>query len=100
MLFHYNNFGIHLKFLIFVHYYFILFAIRAMQSSHDNGVNKESVIVLSCSLHHRLHSQMTPSCVVDCRIVRQSTNEDSAIVLLLSAPSLIAFSNDSPVLCG
>ena len=71
-----------------------------MQSSHDNGVNKESVIVLSCSLHHRLRSQMTPSCAVDCCIVWQPTKEGSVIVSLLSAPSLIAFSNDSPVLCG
>jgi hypothetical protein len=62
MLFHYRNFGIHLKFLIFVHYYFILFAIRAMQSSHDNGANKESVIMLCSdvsSLPHGLGKWVT-----------------------------------------
>ena len=81
-----RNFGIHLKFLIFVHDYFILFAIRAMQSSHDNGANKESVIVLSCSLHHRLHSQMAPSCVVDCCIVWQP-NVTSLHTLNTGTPS-------------
>ena len=58
-----------------------------MQSSHDNSANKESVIVLSCSLHHRLHSQMTAlSCVVDCCIVWQP-NVTSLHTLNTGTPS-------------
>jgi hypothetical protein len=68
-------------YLIICVHYFILFAIRAMQSSHD----KDSAIVLSFSLHHRSRSQMNPpSCVVDCCIVWHPTNEDSAIMISCS----------------